>query len=93
VLEHGITDEEVAEGREAPPWSQVLPELFAVTAERSILAYNASFDEGVVARRIHRDGLDLGHLAEDGRSRLGPASPLAAAQRGTPCPRRLPDRL
>jgi hypothetical protein len=45
----------------------VLPELFAVTAGRSILAYNASFDEGVVARHSHRDGLDLGHLAEDGR--------------------------
>jgi hypothetical protein len=64
VLEHGITDEEVAE---APPWAQVLPELLAVTAGRSILAYNASFDEGVVARHSVRDGLDLGHLAEDGR--------------------------
>jgi hypothetical protein len=61
---HGITDDEVAD---APPWSQVLPELLAVTAGRTILAYNASFDESVVARHSHPDGLDLGHLAEDGR--------------------------
>jgi len=58
---HGISD------ADAPPWSQVLPQLLAATAGRTVLAYNASFDAGVIARHTRRDGLDLGHLGDDGR--------------------------
>ncbi len=58
---HGITDERVAD---APPWADVLPKLLDVTAGRTVLAYNASFDQGVVVQHSHRDGLDPAHLAD-----------------------------
>lgn len=61
---HGIGDAEVAS---APAWAAVLPELLAVTAGRTIMAYNADFDAAVIARHTHRDGLDPGHLADTTR--------------------------
>jgi hypothetical protein len=61
---HGITAADVAG---APPLSEVLPELLTVTRGRTVLAYNAAFDAGVIARHTSRDQLDPGHLAEAGR--------------------------
>jgi DNA polymerase III epsilon subunit-like protein len=61
---HGISDADVAG---APPWAEVLPRLLAVTADRTILAYNAAFDAGIIAGHTARDGLDPGHLDDDGR--------------------------
>jgi len=61
---HGISDADVAG---APPLAEVLPQLLAVTRGRTVLAYNAAFDSGVIARHTRRDGLDPGHLEEDGR--------------------------
>jgi Exonuclease len=61
---HGISDADVAG---APPWAQVLPQVLAVTAGRTVLAYNAAFDSDVIARHAYRDGLELGHLGDDGR--------------------------
>lgn len=61
---HGISDAELAG---APPLAQVWPRLLQVTAGRTVLAYNASFDQDVVLRHAQRDGLDPAHLAEGGR--------------------------
>jgi len=61
---HGVSDTDVAD---APQWSDVLPQLLAVTEGRTVLAYNAPFDAGVARRHSHRDGLDPGHLADDKR--------------------------
>lgn len=61
---HGISDNDVSD---APRWAEVLPDLLRVTEGRTVLAYNASFDSGVVCRHSHRDGLDPGHLAADDR--------------------------
>ncbi|WP_344222280.1 3'-5' exonuclease [Kribbella sancticallisti] len=58
---HGISDDDVAD---APDWSEVLPQLLAVTAGRTVLAYNAGFDHGVVVGHSDRDGLDPAHLAD-----------------------------
>ncbi len=60
----GISDAELAA---APPLVQVWTRLLQVTAGRTVLAHNASFDQDVVLRHAHRDGLDLAHLAEPGR--------------------------
>jgi DNA polymerase III epsilon subunit-like protein len=49
------TDAELAD---APPLTAVWPWLLQVTARRTVLAYNASFDQDVVLRHAHRDGLD-----------------------------------
>jgi hypothetical protein len=61
---HGISDADVAG---APTWPDVLPRLLAVTRDRTVLAYNAEYDAGVIAADTARHGLDLGHLGEDGR--------------------------
>ena len=61
---HGLCDYDVAA---APRWAQVLPQLLAVTRDRTVLAYNAAFDSGVIARHTARDGLDLGYIGDDGR--------------------------
>jgi hypothetical protein len=62
----GITfsDADVAD---SPPWAAVLPRLLAVTGGRTILAYNAEFDAGIIAGHTDRDGLDSGHLDDEGR--------------------------
>ncbi|HKE99408.1 MAG TPA: 3'-5' exonuclease [Actinomycetes bacterium] len=61
---HGIGDADVAG---APAWPQVLPRLLSATRDRTVLAYNAEYDAGVIAADTARHGLDLGHLGEDGR--------------------------
>jgi hypothetical protein len=61
---HGISDSDVAG---APPWAEVLPQLLEVTRDRTVLAYNAAFDAGVIAQHTRRDRLGPGHLEEDGR--------------------------
>jgi len=61
---HGISDADVAG---APPWAGVLPRLLEVTRGRTVLAYNAAFDSGVIAQHTCRDELDPGHLQDDGR--------------------------
>jgi len=58
---HGISDEEVAG---APPFAEVLPQLLDVTEGRTVLAYNASFDAGILSNHAYRDGLDLRHLGD-----------------------------
>jgi len=61
---HGLSDADVAA---APARTEVLPQLLAVTAGRTILAYNAASDADVVARHTSRDGLELGHLGDQDR--------------------------
>jgi DNA polymerase III epsilon subunit-like protein len=61
---HGISADQLAG---APTWPQVLPQLLQVTAERTVLAYNADFDCGRIADTSDRHGLDIEHLAEPGR--------------------------
>jgi DNA polymerase III epsilon subunit-like protein len=61
---HGITDEQLAS---APPLASILPGLLAATRGRTILAYNAPFDHGTIARHAHRDQLDPAHLADPAR--------------------------
>jgi hypothetical protein len=60
---HGITDEQLAG---APPLAEVMPRLLEVTAGRTVLAYNAGFDQDTIVRHARRDCLDPVHLA-DGR--------------------------
>lgn len=55
---HGISDTELSG---APPLAQVWSQLRQVTAGRTVLAYNASFDQDVVLRHAQRDGLDPAH--------------------------------
>src|SRR4030095_4599713 len=61
---HGISDADVAD---APAGAEVLPRLLDVTRGRTVLAYNAEYDAGVIAADTARVGLDLGHLGDDGR--------------------------
>lgn len=61
---HGICDADIAG---APLLAQVLPRLLAVTRSRTVLAYNAEFDHGVLTRHSGRDGLSPGHLGDAGR--------------------------
>jgi Exonuclease len=61
---HGLSDDDVVG---APLWVEVLPQLLAVTAGRTVLAYNAGFDAAVAQRHTARDGLELGHLADQDR--------------------------
>ncbi len=61
---HGISDEELVD---APPLAQVMPRLLEVTQGRTVLAYNAEFDQGTLARHARRDGLDPRHLADEHR--------------------------
>jgi DNA polymerase III epsilon subunit-like protein len=61
---HGISDEQLAD---APPLTEVWPRLLEVTANRTVLAYNAEFDHDTVIRHARRDGLDPGHLGDASR--------------------------
>ena len=56
---HGITDEMVAEAR---PFEKVLPRLRTVTKGKTICAYNADFDRGVVLGDVRRAGKKPMHL-------------------------------
>lgn len=47
--------------------AEVLPKLREVTAGRTVLAYNAEFDHGVISRHAGRDGLDPAHLGDAGQ--------------------------
>jgi len=51
---HGITDDLVAG---APRWPEVYPLLTQVLAERTIVVYNAAFDERILAQTNARHGL------------------------------------
>ncbi|GIG29238.1 hypothetical protein Cma02nite_18380 [Cellulomonas marina] len=51
----------------APSWSEVLPTLLDVTRFRTVIAYNAPFDAGVIARHTRATGRLLEHLAEAGQ--------------------------
>ena len=56
---HEISDAELVDApRLAELWQQVLD----VTRGRTVIAYNAPFDEAVLRRHARRDGLDLAHL-------------------------------
>lgn len=56
---HKISAAELADApRLADLWQQVLD----VTRGRTVIAYNAPFDEAVLRRHAERDGLDLAHL-------------------------------
>lgn len=66
---HGITDSEVtADG--VPDWPTVYKRLLRVTKDRTVLAYNADYDRGVIVADCHRHGIrrtrlaDLGHWAD-----------------------------
>lgn len=59
-LVHGIT---MADLTGAPTWCAILPQLLRVTAGRTVIAYNATFDAAVVTRDSARAGLPLEHLA------------------------------
>ncbi|MEY9961542.1 3'-5' exonuclease [Streptacidiphilus sp. MAP5-52] len=60
---HGITMEMVtAEG--VPSFDQVLPRLLEVTAGRTVLAYNESYDRTVIREDCRRYGLQAGRLRE-----------------------------
>ncbi|GAA2690682.1 MULTISPECIES: 3'-5' exonuclease [Actinosynnema] len=59
---HGITDAQLAQ---APGWDRVLPKLRRVTRDRTVLAYNAEFDQRVVVNTSVRNGKRPMHLAED----------------------------
>lgn len=61
---HGIT---AADLTNAPTWDKVLPKLKRVTKDRTILAYNAEYDEGVIIADTVRAGRRLGHLGDPGR--------------------------
>ena len=61
---HGISDTEVAA---APPLAEVLPQLLEVTAGRTVLAYNAPFDQGRIQAHAARDRLDAQHLGDPSR--------------------------
>lgn len=58
---HGISN---AMLEDAPSWSEVLPSLLTVTRSRTLIAYNAAFDAGVIARHTRATGRLLEHLAE-----------------------------
>jgi DNA polymerase III epsilon subunit-like protein len=58
---HGISDADLVD---APTLARVWPRLLQITAGRTVLAYNASFDQDVVLRHAHRDGLNPAHLAD-----------------------------
>lgn len=58
---HGITH---AMLQDAPTWTALLPRLRDITAGRSIIAYNAAFDAGVIARHTRATGGRLEHLAD-----------------------------
>lgn len=61
---HGISDAAVTD---APSWEKVLPEFEAAVAGRQILAYNAEFDQAVIAGHTRAVGQELGPWADDKR--------------------------
>lgn len=61
---HGIS---AAQLIGAPDWPTVFSALAAVTADRVVLAYNASFDQSRILHDCHRHGLDPLHLADTER--------------------------
>lgn len=61
---HGITDDDL---RGAPTFAEVLPRLLAVTLERPVLAYNATYDFRVIHAEIRGAGLDGHHLTDPAR--------------------------
>ncbi|MFF4934573.1 3'-5' exonuclease [Streptomyces griseofuscus] len=56
---HGITDAAVADAR---PWSAVLPEVLAAVGDRTVLAYNSSFDQRMIVGHARSVGADPGRL-------------------------------
>ncbi|MFG2844246.1 3'-5' exonuclease [Kitasatospora sp. NPDC048296] len=58
---HGITDAMVAD---CPTWEEILPKLFRITRGRRLLAYNSSFDMGVIAGHTRAVGRRPGRLAD-----------------------------
>lgn len=61
---HGISDAAVTD---APSWEKVLSEFEAAVAGRQILAYNAEFDQAVIAGHTRAVGQELGPWADDKR--------------------------
>jgi len=61
---HGSSDEQLVD---APPLAEAWPRLLEVTADRTVLGYNAEFDHDTVIRHALRDGLDLRHLLDTHR--------------------------
>ena len=60
---HGITDDELAG---APTLTEVWDQVLTVTRGRTVVAYNAQFDDDVIRRHAQRDGLSLEHLQTPG---------------------------
>ena len=52
---HGITSQMLSS---APSWAEVLPELSELADRRTVLAWNAPFDRGMLAQTSHIWGLD-----------------------------------
>lgn len=52
---HGITDTDVAD---APTWDQVAPAVLRAIAGRTVIAYNAPFDQGIIRSEMRRAGQD-----------------------------------
>lgn len=61
---HGLTLDDLIG---APHWPMVLDALIAVTAGRTILAYNAEFDRARILADSRRHDLDAAHLADPDR--------------------------
>ncbi|MER5354643.1 3'-5' exonuclease [Kitasatospora sp. NPDC002551] len=58
---HGITDAMVAD---CPTWEEILPKLRRITRGRRLLAYNSSFDMGVIGDHTRAVGRRPGRLGE-----------------------------
>lgn len=52
---HGITDADVAD---APTWQQVAPAVLRAITGRTVIAYNAPFDQGIIRSELRRAGHD-----------------------------------
>ncbi|PPK91905.1 exonuclease [Kineococcus xinjiangensis] len=61
---HGISNADVAD---APTLAEVLPDLLAVTDNRSVLAYNCWFDHATLLRSAAHTALDLHGLEDEDR--------------------------
>lgn len=60
---HGITDSEVTAAG-VPDWPTVYKRLLRVTKDRTVLAYNAKYDLGVIAAECHRYGMRRSRLTQ-----------------------------
>lgn len=58
---HGISSDAVVD---APTWPKVLPKLRRITRNKTVLAYNAEYDRGVVVADSARYGLKPMHLGQ-----------------------------